>query len=269
MKLLILTASLILATGSAFGSDLGYGRTQSSSSVSNRFKATYNINAKHKVSFSYRSSYNTSGIEDPNSSTLKWAYRYRTDGGSTYAFEAKKSDELYFFDSTALAARFAWPLTSSTRITVAGEVGEKSYSLNRAEKISQRTFTAGIDQEILSFITIGVEMSSSQFRSNSSEASKALSGATIPTTNIASYADFLYDNSSTLFLEMNFDSFTLGASYSSDSALLTSSQIKTTELYADISIYEVWSLGLFLSRGKVDGSTSTSDTSGLSVNYRF
>ncbi|MFZ4404451.1 MAG: hypothetical protein ACOYOK_10155 [Pseudobdellovibrionaceae bacterium] len=264
----------------SFGADVGYTRSQTSSSNSNKVQASYAIDKQNKISLSAGLSKDTSGtVDDDKSSSFKIGYRYKTKASSTYAIDLKKSDESYNYEGQGLALKTSFKAYTrkisktknlNTKVSLKGEFQQKVYSLDKLEKLSSRAITIGADHDLTSNFVLGLDYTNYSYSSSSTSTKQALNDATITTTDISSYISNLVKDTASGYIEYSEDAWSLGLSYSLDRPYLDSgSKSNTTEIYTDIQLDDQWSINLSWSRGKTDGSTTNSDTTSYGFLYSF
>ncbi len=130
-KLLILTT---LFSANAFaGGDLGYTRSQSSSSYTNKVSAAYKFDKQNKITLSASQTKDTTGsVADDQTSQQKLAYRYKTEAGTTFTVEGKKTDDSYNFIGQGAALKSGFQVFQTdekdpihTRVNLKLEAAEK------------------------------------------------------------------------------------------------------------------------------------------------
>ena len=263
-----------------YASDVGYTHSQSSSSKSDRVSATYSIDKQNKISVSYNQSKDTTGtVVDDQSNSLKLGYKHKFEEGNSLAVDYKKTDETYYFEGSSLALKGGIILfdfsdsqehTCKTKLNLKGDFAQKQYSKNTKESIDVRAYTAGIDQDLPYGFAVGFDHTTHNYGSTSTQTSNALNGRTILNTDISSYISNLSKNSTSAYFEYDADSWTLGFSYSVDNPYLSNgTKSSLSEIYTDIQFGDHWSISGSFSRGKTEGSTTSSDTSSLGLSYSF
>lgn len=254
-------------------SEIGYVRSQSSTSISDKYKLTYNFNRQHKTGVSYRTSRDATGVSSEVLSALKLSYRYKTEStNNNYACEYKKSTESYSFDGQSLSLKANFDLGFSrlpTKLNLSIEGAEKKYSKSLNETLLQRMVSIGFDQELTTTLNWGVDYSGNYYSAKGEQISSALLGDAVSDTNISSYVSSLSLNAFSTYLEYSADAFTLGASYSVDSSLIGGRKTSTTEIYGDITFFNDWSLSLSFLRGRQEDTASISDSVSAGVSYSF
>jgi hypothetical protein len=269
MNCIKILVPLLFLAGPIWGADLGYTRSESASSMSDKFKISYSFDRQNRLGLSYKSSKDKTGSVDDKSSSLKLNYRYRFESSHTMSFDYKKTDESYFYEGQAYALKSKINIIPGTKLSLSLEGGEKAYTKSANENIFQLGYSVGVDQDILTNYTVGIEYSGSSFSSNNSQSKSALKNQVISNANISSYVSYLTANSISCYLEYNVDLFTLGGSYSLDSYLLSGSKVVSTEVYGDLNLSPDWTVSVSYTQGVSEGSTTATQTVAVGLSYYY
>lgn len=274
-KLFIL---LGLISGTARASEVSYTRSQSSSSYSDRLKATYSFESGNKLGLSYKQSKDTSGASDDKSSTLKGSFKYKLESGTSFTAGISVVDDSYFYEGQSVSLKASIPVLETefskdsklkTKLNLGFEFGDRRYSKITGESFSQRIFSAGVDQDLPYGFSTGVDFSSSNYLATGPQTTKALNGQTVTTTDISNYASSLGSTSGSVYLEFSSSDYTVGVSGSVDNDYIGGGKSTSTELYGEIVMLQDFSLSLSYSKGRTQGSTTTTDTSSVGLGYSF
>lgn len=236
--------SVFLFEKVVLASEIGYVRSQSSTSISDKYKLSYKFNRQHKTGLSYRTSRDATGASSEILSALKLSYRYIAEStNNSYACEYKKSIESYSFEGQSLTLKANVDLGFSslpTKLNLSIEGVEKKYSKSFNEALLQRAVSIGFDQEITTALNWGVDYSGSYYSAKGQQIGSALLGDVVSDSNISSYVSSLSLNALSTYFEYSADAFTLGASYSVDHSLIGGRKTSTTEIYGDVIFLNDW-----------------------------
>lgn len=273
---------LLAIINKSFGTEIGYSRSQSSTSASDRFQIGQKINQQHKLGLSVSLSKDTTGtVEDSKTASYKLSYRYKfLDPLVLVTLEGKRTDDSYFYEGVGGALKVGFNIakinldketTLETRLSVRGDVQNKIYTKERSENLGIRTVTVGLDQDLYKGLAIGLSYSSISYSSNGVQTKQALNSVTIGTSDITNYLSYVSKSTLSGYVEYTYDDFiTLGLSQSRDVPYFsTSTKSTTNEIYLDYQAFDFLGINASYSQGKTEGSTTNSDTWSAGLLFNF
>lgn len=276
---LAVVAAANIVLGPAFAAEVGYVRTQSSSSFADKYKAAHKI-GNSRVSASYRLAKDTTGkVVDDTTSTTRFGYKYRFEDETTLFTEYRLIDDSYFFEGQGLNGKGSKIIFRSsddpkaalkTRLNLGFDLYDKRYSKNSSEKLSGTVLTIGFDQEVIRFVNFGFDYSQSTYSGTSSQVQSVLDGQTVSTADVSNFVNGLTKSSALVFLEASIDPFYIGGSYSEEYPKTSiGAKYSSIDIYGDYYLDDHLTLSAGISRGKTDGYSTVSDSYTLGINYQF
>lgn len=262
-------AAFALFSLSAYGSEVGYSQTRSDSFESHRFKFSYTPSRAHKFSVTGRKTNLKTDVDDPNTSSFKFQYRYRTQGDSTYALELRTGNESYFYELAGVGLRTAFAITESTKLNLNLASLRRRYSLDASEFVQERAFGVGLEQEFFKRLTVSVFHENESYKIEGRQGNNYLKGQFLTNDDISSYLSLLFQSSTSVSIEYSFEVFALGLSRSVDRFAFVDNKTTTTDVYTDIFLSPSWTMSLMFSRGRIEGSSQNADAYSLGLGYSF
>ena len=245
--------------------EAGYGLARSPFSISHRLQLAYAPNGTHKISLIGRRAKSQMTVDDPNTSSLRGVYRYHFASGAQLGVDLKLSDEAYFYKGGSMGLRALFPVLLSTRISLAGQVGRRTYSLKAGEVLQQSSMEIGVEQGLGDRVGVGISYESHGYQGDGSQTRLALQGGTPSNADVSSYTALLFGSSTTVFVDYVDESWSAGLSFAKDNYALVTGSILTWEVFGELSLTPHWSLSLFVARGTNDYNSTITDSLGAAV----
>ena len=234
----------------------------------------------HKLSLSYSESKDTTGqLTDSSAYSNKLAYRYRISEDLSLSADAKTFDDYYNYNGLGFSFKSSYKMFSidfhendklSSIITFKFEQQNKNYTKQAKEQFLMQNFSIRLDQDLPSELAVGAEISASNYSTSGVLSTLALNNQSTGNTDIDAYSSYFVSVSKSINAEVSFKDVTVGAAYSTDSALLsTGTNSSTLEAYSDFTFADDYTLSASYSRGRSEGSLTVSNTWGLGLHIVF
>lgn len=280
----------LIATTLCFGLDLSYSGSKSSSTTSGKLTLSHKIPDQHRFSIAYgRTTDTTNTLLDPNANSIKLGYGYKFEtSGLAIRISGKKTNEFYFYEGSGADIKLSLPIfeidydeenSLQTTVSFKMEGLQKSYTKISAEKFNSLGFTLGVEQDILPSVTVGLDTTTYFYSGTGVATTKAFLGQTVlvndvpsgqsdATTDIPNIINSTAKNVLAPYLEYSGENFSIGTSYSITTAQVNGqATYNSMEIFADYIFADLVTVSISWSRGRSEGSTTNSDSTGFGISW--
>ena len=268
----------ILAAPKTAAFELSLGNSLSSTSRTQTLSFSHRFLENQKVNLSMSSSKDTSIVTDGSASSVKGNYSYRfSDSGLSLKLGAKKSNDYYFYESLGSDVKFSLPVyemereaqsSLTTRLIFMVDSQSKQYLKLSNESFFQNSINFGVEQDLTTEWSVGLDSTFYFYSTNSKETTAAFQAKTTPFTDISDYVNQTSKTALGIDVEYAIDDFSAGLTLTkSIPQVAGQSSFTSFDIFIEHAFFETFTANLNFSRGRTEGSSTTSDSWGFGFGW--